>query len=175
MFNSFIWLDGILLSVAQKFCDKVQRLTGLTKFRLEKWALVVVAICYLTVYVFGEHTAALTVLSVALIFSIAIGIRALEIMEADFLENGNLNEPCFSVRGRIAWVVVYALLTGPEFVSADFADKVFVCGNASYILFVYFNACIPRPPSKSKMRELYEKGLTWLNDQLKPAPVPATN
>src|SRR3989344_1889209 len=40
MFNPLTWLDGILLGAAQKLCDKVQRLTGLTKFRLEKWAVI---------------------------------------------------------------------------------------------------------------------------------------
>ncbi|MFA5998076.1 MAG: hypothetical protein WC814_01690 [Candidatus Paceibacterota bacterium] len=102
-------------------------------------------------------------------------VRSIERKEAEFLKNGNFVQPFFDMPVRVAILIGIGSLATVNFVSADFGNNVLSYGQISYIACAYFDACIPRPPSKSKVRELYEKGLWWLNDKLQPAPLPETN
>lgn len=176
MFNPLKWLDDVLLGAAQKLCDKVQKITGLTKFRLEKWAMIMLAVFFgVAMICLSSPPSVLVALFPLLAISVASGVHAVEKEEVEFLRNGNLRKPIFGVFGRIMWVAFYGFLVSISLSTWDYVDKMLACGDASYILFVYFDSCIPRPPSKSKARELCDKMLTVLNDMLKPVPVPAQN
>lgn len=164
------WLDGLLLCPLQWFVDKVQQHTGLLKFRLEKWALMTSIAGWATVYVFSEQNILLTVLFSMLIALVIGGIYWIEECEAIFLKNGSLVGPMFDAPARLVLLVLYIFISIPAFATDDFADKTMLCANASYLLFIYLNACIPKPPSKSTFRKLYENALWRLNDWLKPAP-----
>jgi hypothetical protein len=39
-------LDSVLLMAAQWFCDRMQRLTGATKFLFQKWAAILATACF---------------------------------------------------------------------------------------------------------------------------------
>ncbi|MDP2655041.1 MAG: hypothetical protein Q8P17_00540 [bacterium] len=167
MFNPLTWLDSILLGVAQKFCDKFHRVTGLTKFTLQKWSLI-----------FG--TSLLTWLTLSrmegfvstsfLIIVTVISTRIDEESKRRFLKKGKIRyESLYERRVRIPTVILstFALLLiyiGSENILLS------VCLCISFISWIYFVACIPRPPSKSKAREWCDKMLKVLNDSLKPAP-----
>ena len=173
MFNPFIWLDNILRGAAQKLCDKVQQLTGLTKFAFEKWALISAMIffwgcCFLSKDI--PLAGVLLFISSLVVFM----VRYIEKQEAEFLKNGTLEAPLFRMPFRIIVLFVIGSFAFKEFLSADYASKIASYGHVSYILWAYFGSCVPRPPSKSKARERYENGLTWLNDHLKPSPVPTS-
>ena len=169
-------LDSLLLSVAQKFCDKFQQFTGLTKFRLQKWTLITS-----TVFFWGGNVSYFDPAMFALLsintFSMMSIVRRTEKEESEFLANGKLFAVPWSdaslrfvlamtigCMGFLMWLLPSS--KGGQWMSY---------GMISLSIWLYICACVPRPPSKSKAREWYERGLTWLNDQLKPAPIPAPN
>ena len=170
MFNPFIWLDGILLGAAQKFCDKFQRVTGYTKFRLEKWSLILIVVFHWACAVIRVDSFLFLLL---LIFTsgCVVTVHITERQEVEFQKTGKLRQAFFNtMQARLVVTLFMGCFAILGITSADFSLYVLSYGQASYILWVYFGACIPRPPSKSKMREWYEKGLSSLNDWLKPEP-----
>jgi hypothetical protein len=174
MFNPFRWLDGVLLNTAQKFCDKFQSITGLTKFRLEKWALITSAIFFggLTILLTEPILAVLALMYVPIA---AFTVRAIEKVESEFLKNGSLIMPIWNLPVRLTFTSVQAFSAYLSFsVNMDYKNQMACYGIVAVILWMYLSSCVPRPPSKSKMREWYEKALTWLNNQVKPAPAPAS-
>ena len=175
MFNPFTWLDRVLLGALQKFCDKFQRLTGLTKFRLTKLAVIMMTSFFLTSLLFWTGTFDRVLVCLLLVIATASIVFQIELQEQMFLEYGpdSLPLPFNGVIGRIVWLVFYGFFTAMLFVDPfDFESTMLVCGNVSYVLFIYFDSCLPCPPSKSKAREWCEKALMWLNDRLKPSPMP---
>ena len=179
MFNPFVWLDGILLATTQKFCDKAQRLFGITKFTFEKWVLI-------TGNAFFWAAIACTPKPLFVFLGVwqTIGtisyVHKIEDGEARFLKDGELEfEWSHDVFMRLLSTILLGFFGVIVLLSPD-TDG----GNLGYfylilclIAYPYFSACVPRPPSKSKMRELYEKAFRWLNDVLAPVPalVPISN
>lgn len=176
MFNPLTWLDSVLLDAAQKFCDKSQRLTGLTKFTFQKWALVAFNGFFWGGVVFSPDLF-LVYMGLCQTSAAIFDIRQTEEEEMEFLRNGRLRSHSWvyiaSVRLILtfSWGVLGILVLFTGTVTGLLFFYVTLCG----IAHLYFSACIPRPPSKSKARELYEKALTWLNDRLQPTPLPAIN
>lgn len=164
-------LDGFLLGVAQRFCDKFQRFTGLTKFKLQKWAVIssVISGWGATAFLGFPSISVLSGLMNTAAWSFNIWID--EKTEAEFLANGNLVSSLMdSISVRLAFVCILGGLgIFSILVDAGIGGMLF-CQAMFLIAYVYFSACIPRPPSKSKMQEWYEKVLTALNESLKPEP-----
>lgn len=173
MFNPLAWFDGKLLDAVQKFCDKVQRLTGLTKFRLEKWAILLSTIFFwgCIIYIPDPLNVLLGLWNSVSTLPI---VRQIERGEAEFLKNGRLE---LSLTHLASMRLLVVICFGPPIIISPFLlpdglYQLMICTLVGFIAHVYFSACTPRPPSKSKAREWYEKALTWLNDRLKPAPIP---
>ena len=175
----FYRLDGILLGATQWFCDRTQRLTGLTKFSLEKWTYIMSAIFFCAGFVFkGDPIMALMILVYAVIM--AGGVCVTERREKEFLNNGNIllsdwNNAHMRILaiffcGFMAFVFTLPSAGKDEFLRSMFQFRwgVPIC----IILNVYFSACIPRPPAKSRVRQWCEKGLRWLRDKLQPTSIP---
>ena len=103
MFNPLAWLDGVLLNVAQKFCDKFQRITGLTKFVLQKWSLIfgTSLLTWLTLSRMEEFVG-----TIFLVVATVVSARIDEKSEREFLKKGNiLYEPSHNKRTRILMVI----------------------------------------------------------------------
>jgi hypothetical protein len=176
-------IDSFLLARAQKFCDAFQRLTGLTKFCLEKWAFVMSAlslISYLVLTLMDIGPVAMVYLllpGAIYAFSTVADIKRIERDEQNFLLRGELhwNDRHISgfrllVLGSLT-VLGLALLVVEEGPQVPFALTAF----AAYTVGTYIGACMPRPPGKSKLRQWYENALTWLGEWLReePSPTPA--
>jgi len=157
----FMKLDEALLSRAQKFSDLFQRITGKTKFFLARWSLILhlLFICGAILSIFGEDllkrppllflASFLCAKSILIWGSTIHKIRKEEIV---FLENGTLEFSelhDFSLRFPLA---VFPLLTFflPPMPLLCYLPWFF------FIAWIYFSACIPRPPGKSKLREWLE-------------------
>ena len=172
MFNPLTWLDGILLGAAQKLCDKVQRLTGLTKFRLEKWA-VIMSVVFFWADAVSNPTGLIITANLYITFIMVVIVRIVEKEEVRFLASGELTPSLFHESlVRLAIALGFGLLIALTVLVAD-EHLLSVCAEASYVAWVYFSTCIPRPPSKSTMREWYEKALWRLDDMLQPTTDPA--
>lgn len=178
-------LDSLLLRRAQWSCDKFSIITGFTKFRLQKWALMMgVVFCWgiiaLSTLVFSVSISdAIWFCSAGLLYTVSAAfiIRRDEKEETEFLTNGKLR---FS-----PWHIVFVRLYAAGFAlgCAGFVLMMVptviglleACLQICFVAWVYFSACIPRPPGKSKAREWYEKLLHRLRDKFQPIPVPASS
>lgn len=167
------WLDGCLLAATQKFSDGFQWLTGLTKFRLEKWALVL-ALASLWLAVFsvidfffsGFLVAVMNTVSTMSLF------RLIERAEAEFLATGRLLfAGAFPAAWRQVALFVYGIM-GPYSLLLDETGRELFCFWTFNVGWMYFSSCVPRPPGKSKVREWYEAASTWLDDRLTALPEP---
>jgi len=171
-------IDDFLLNKAQKTCDKFQRLTGLTKFRLEKWATIIAVMSY-WMFAIEVRVLFLTLYSCILSAMYFFVVRDLEAQEKAFLARNELRDNIDYSGGRIVSLVLYGItlpLTLSLALASSAPELLWFCGwMASVLSKTYFSACIPRPPSKSKMREWLEKGLTALRDSLPPEPIPVSN
>lgn len=172
-------LDAFLLDKSQKFCDKFQRLTGRTKFQLEKWSLIAAATSY-WMFVVERPSPFLMSISLMLSVSYIFVIREIESEERAFLARGELK---YDVSHSPVERSNFLLFNGTFLLLGLWAFLVFLAPGflwfCTWIVSVlarkYFSACVPKPPSKSKMREWAEKSLMFLRDQLPPAPVPIPN
>lgn len=170
-------IDRILFVAAQWFTDRFQRLTGLTKFWLEKWSFILGTLSYC----FGVDSASVAIWAVFLIFYTVKIVRGTEKHEAIFLRSGVLLLGAFNhslLRRSAAFVLflvdVVAVIFYLGVSSALTAfPPVFLC--ATFVLaYVYFSACIPRPPGKSKLQEWSEKLKAWARGISDPAPAPTS-
>ena len=172
----FKLLDGMLLGPAQWLCDRIQRLTGLTKFVPQKWMIIMTTIFFWGCAVFLELVSSTLVWMLLFTAGAAFLVHWAEKEEAEFLINGNLRfSPANILFVRLVITFTYGFLGGINLFFQNLGGQLFFYGSMCFIAWVYFSACIPRPPGKSKIREWYEKGLWWLNDKLEPAPVPASD
>jgi len=167
-------LDAFLLKKAQKFCDTFQRLTGFTKFRIQKWVAIAAPVFYLGSAILRCDPFS-GLIAVPFIFSTIITVLEIEDDEDDFFAERN---PRLSVTHnpslRIVTVLVWAVFSFflPLFIIDGVGWPLFV-GGTCFTAWVYVTACVPRPPGKSKVREWLEKGLQKLNSFLpEPAPIP---
>lgn len=175
MFNPFVWLDSILLGAAQKFCDGNQKLFGITKFALEKWALVLTMLFFSSACLFEGGIVSIFLI-VVLVAAVTFRTLDLEKQERDFFKNNSPGKPPYSMYERLFWLIYFGYFAARHFSAiGDIANQYMFYADICIILATYFNACVPRPPSKSKMCELYEKGLWWIYDWSKPAVVSANS
>lgn len=175
------WLDSVLRDATQRFSEKFQRLTGLTKFTLEKWASIASTIffCGFSVCAFRYIGIGLALLTIILS---AINIRRIEKEEIEFMTNDKLdfrlsNE--FSVRKPLLIVDLFAIpwfslviFFGNQEFQIIVQSQCILGAILSNMAWRYFSICIPKPPAKSKVREWSEKALGWLSERLQPSPVP---
>ncbi len=169
-------LDSFLLSKAQKLCDQFQRLTGLTKFQLEKWSLILAATSY---WMFAIEVATTCIVLVALLESVIslMMVRDAEREERIFLARGelkpNINHiPKVRITNLAFYVGASALSMALMFIALVPELTWLLAWVTCVLTRIYLSACVPRPPGKSKMREWAENGVMWLRDSLPPAPLP---
>lgn len=167
-------VDAFLLDRAQKFCDKFQRLTGLTKFRLEKWSLILSSVFY-WMFAIGVLDEVLTVMALLLSIHTFYYVRAIERQEMNFLARSELEfraEHHCSIRTIFLLLHVWILAFGLIFAFALIDPSgIWLCGYSAFVIVTaYLAACTPRPPSKSSMREWLERCLIRINSLL---PEPA--
>ena len=164
-------IDTLLLNSAQRFCDAFQNITGLTKFRVEKWALImiVMSLCVQTV---TSRDSLFTFVFIPVMLTWGVfAVWCIEREESDFLQNGRITHSVLDVSHfRIG--VLLAVALPAALMGLFLADEVSAIVSVSYVVWTYVSPCIPRPPGKSKMREWSEKALAWLNGRL-PEPTPA--
>lgn len=168
----FKWFDAVLLAASQKFCDGFQRLTGLTKFRLQKWAQIsLVASTWLVVFAIGPS---LLLVSLASVSSVTVaGVIWLDDeAEVVFLACGHpqLDEGT-TVLQRLFAVCVCAAMPVSIFLSDTIGGLPLACFGVSYIAWMYFSACIPHPPTEeSRVQECYKWARAWLDSRIAPLP-----
>ncbi len=162
-----IKIDELLLGQMQKFCDKLQETTGLTKFKVEKWSYIL-HILLVSCMVWADYGYGGLVFVLPLLPLVAATVRAIEWREQRFVQKGELEmayieAPLLRITMLILWgyVILGALW--------DY-DLLWVSAGIAYIVWQYATACTPRPPSKSKLQQGYERLLTKLNDWLAPTP-----
>lgn len=158
-------VDSFLLDKAQKFCDRFQRLTGFTKFRIEKWLAISQMFLILYEFVVARAIFMLTPLLVLVVVFTVLVVHYIERQESAFLKNAELDAPS---KGNTAGLrlSILAMVVLTVFVGSALLLWSLILADA------YISLCIPRPPSKSKMREWLEKGLQELNSLLpEPAPI----
>ncbi len=175
MLNPFAWLDGILLGAAQKFCDKAQRLTGLTKFTFEKSVIIASAVFFWGDFFFSSDVR-LVVVVLPYTLLIWYATRRIGEEESEFLASAKIHlSALHAATVRLTIACIFASLIGMSLWTLGRDALLMSCGYISYIIWVYIAACIPRPPSKSKIREWFNKVLWRLDDMLQPAPASASN
>jgi|GEM_PF-6226412 len=162
-------LDATVLSKVQKLCDKFTEFTGRTKYFLEKW-VVISATAIIDFPLLHEPAIVgavlLTANSIALVFFIEGRERAF-LQDPGAIPLTTLRDPQFRcvLAASYIFVGVDALFLVPKE-----TGHYFFVGTLFMALAVYIGGCLPKPPTKSKFRQWYEQGLTWLNEKLKPAP-----
>lgn len=163
-------VDAFLLAKIQKFCDRFQQTTGFTKFVPQKLLLLSAALLF-GIGIILSGSLIWIAAYVGYFGLVVCGIIRTDNEEEEFLRTGKIYESGFAAPSR-------RLLQLCGFLVLSFLFSLFPVedGNGfisfAFLLFsvwMYTCACVPRPPSKSKMREWYEKALTWLNDKLAPA------
>lgn len=168
--------DEKLLSTAQKFCDKMQEITGLTKFFFEKWSLIMfllsISVEILSLYGESEHSSLIFAAGFSCSVNILVWVPEIcriEKEEMIFLRHGMLKFPRlydfsrrFPLVGMVLLLVCLHLWVCQPPLSY-FHPWIFFGG------WIYFSACIPKPPGKSKLRQ-------WLDDLNKSMqnPIPVT-
>lgn len=172
------WFDALLLATAQKFCDKFQQFTGLTKFRLEKWSLILslASIWWAVLTIDVSIVFLFLVIPISLICTMSVLrlIRAVELEEVEFLKNGHLIAfPSRFLPFRLLTVCVFGGMGIYNLLFFGRTGQALFFQQLSIVASVYFSACVPRPPGRSKAREWYEKALTWLDGKLAMPPEPA--
>lgn len=174
-------LDSRLISRAQWFCDKFHDLTGLTKFTLQRWALILswMFFCVSSVImIIGSGIAWVVYVLLPLPSLCAIRVfflsRNIKREEIEFLRSGKLEYNIFhSTPTRLILVLTNGIMAVVNLVSLNFLQELAFLGTVFLIAWFYFSICIPRPPGKNKVREWYENGLWWLDSKLQEAPIAA--
>lgn len=165
-------IDNFLLRSAQKFCDAFQRLTGLSKFWMEKWLTILFTLSLEIAFaISGKGTFYSSFWMAVLVVWGIIVVRDIEKEECEFLSHGKLRfnfMRTFSF--RLSGFFVIELPYAAIWLLSGSMENLMVF--ASFMMWLYVMACVPRPPSKSKFRQWYEKALTWLGDRVRDAPTP---
>jgi hypothetical protein len=168
-------LDDFLLARAQRFCDAFQRLTGLTKYRIEKWLWISLAMTVAMIagqHIFNRDGVAfhLTIGPLLCIWALLYA-TVVDIQEKNFLSKGTIEENVWhteDVRKPLAILSALLLLVSLLVRSPNATDLIFL----DLLGVMYVGACIPRPPGKGKLRQWLESTLSGLNIWL-PEPKPA--
>lgn len=171
--------DAFLCKKAQKSCDEIEKVIGLTKFTLEKWILVVLVIVIMmwrASSLLNDFNSIAITISLIAIFVTFVQIYLTGEREKEFLRSGLLH---FSICGNASFritvlilslsLVFYLLPDVVVFPSTDLVAVLFMI--LLFVTWVYINNCVPGPPGKSKIRKWYENKLTKMNRKLSAIPV----
>lgn len=175
-------IDALIQSVFQKISDRFTVLTGLTKFKLEKGALIVYLMSFWVGALSGEFNPAAIVTDLFVTLTSIPLIYAIGKNEARFLAKGELvrsvwHDTHMRIFFFLLWVfgIPLCLLLFPQKNDEQFIVPAIIATVISFIVWMYFSICTPKPPTKSKVRELLEKGLKFLKEvrgKLQPTPTP---
>lgn len=162
-------LDAYLLAKTQKGTDFIDDTFGITKFRIEKWATILAGLSYA---MFAVMTQLYVLVALAILlntFSI-YSVYLCEKEERLFFADGKIPLPRTDTPLRMIYLLLCILTTPLLLLDIVVALMLLVYGVATLIRH-YANACIPRPPRKSKVRRLLEKAREYLNGVSMPVPV----
>jgi len=165
----FARIDSFLLSLAQKFCDRFQRFTGLTVFWLMRWTIAVTLIFYLLYATILDASFAPWVLIVATLHS----IRGWKKEETEFFAKRVPEHHFYPSFFRIIMILNTGAVAWFSLAGSLLPELFMLGGMATLLANMYFMSCVPLPPCKSTVHEWHEKGLRWLSGRLsKPVPIP---
>ena len=172
-------IDDFLMVRAQKFCDTTYATVGITKYRISKWALILYNVYTIMLGIMSGFVQALWTTPspqhLLLLLPLALWLYVVYVIDRDevhFLKHGTMrgkSERFCNYDLRLVSCRFFGSFTVLELVIGHLDG---IIQNMLFLLFVYTGACVPRPPSKSKGRELYEKSLMWLRGKLTKQPVP---
>lgn len=167
-------IDRALLSAFQKCCDVFQRTIGLTKFRIERWAIICTLICMYMVEIVTLSFEPPMLTAMAFFTAVCFFmVKRSERHEREFVERGSIYTDSGPFLRLYVLCTSSALCGSLLFLSPFTAQTAWYCGShVCFLVWIYVNVCVPRPPGKSKMRQWLESALTWANDALSPAPIP---
>lgn len=169
-------IDSFLLRRAQKTADCFSGLTGMTKFKLEKWSFIMASFflaSFFTLYPTSNGYDFPYVLISLLFIWTVIGVWGMEKREEIFLTSGTLvftpeSQPMIRktylvVNSTVTIFTIIGWITMEEFTLLHLTTSLTLS-----LVALYFSACIPKPPCKGKIREWYERMLWRINDALAP-------
>lgn len=161
-------LDTYLLGKMQKATDFIYDTFGITKFRIEKWAIILSGLSYAMFAVMAQILILVGIAALLNIFSI-LNVYLCEKEERSFFADGKISLPRTDASFRMLFLLLWIVMT--PLLLIDFVGlMLFVYAVASLTRY-YANACIPRPPRKSKIRQLLEKAREYFREVAMPAPV----
>lgn len=179
-------IDDVLIDYGfQKFAHWFQRLTGKTCFFLGKWMFALSSATLTvqsTVFLFTSSrkwesflTLFLALMHGLLVWRLETKERSWEKGPKEFLNEDraiflHVRVLCFMAMVPLnVWQVLSFTIGG------DVIDGLEALWTFLYVSGLYFSACTPLPPSKSKIRKLWESALASLDNALSPSfePVPA--
>ncbi len=172
-------IDAFLLRQAQRFTDWFQDWTGLTKFWLQKAAHISWALSLTAAWVANDDRSPVEALLVCVILSVtALATFVISWDESNFLRNGSLRcSTMLDSRSRVLYLLIFTTFAIGDFLQALHQQETLrnaLNGMAwvSYVLMIYFAACTPKPPGKSRLRQLREKLQERLKSITSPVPEP---
>ncbi len=175
-------IDEYLLDKVQDFCDEFTKITGRTKFFMEKWVLVTEIVFVLLFCLLVENLITISFGGILVGMTVA-QIILLEKSEESFLETGKLYLPVLNsarLHNRIfALLVVFATVTSCMLVLAVLPITFFIDSYFSIITaysvcsFVetYISSCTPLRPRKSKLRIWSERFVGSLKANIPKVPL----
>lgn len=166
-------LDGFLCRRIQKKVDRIQEITGVTKYRLSSWIAISAGFCMLTFDLLMLHFNPfdLTLDFLMVCYLVAV-VRENETHEREFLTKGMMRIPIVGRPGigaRVGMLIVAVLYLTIMFYLAHEVKIPHMFASASFFLFPlfgYIDACVPRRPTKSKVRQVCEEILSLLDRAL---------
>ncbi len=164
----FIRIDDFLINwIFQRFAHWFEKITGLNNFWLARFCVCIFALVPFLKYVMGETYSptwaplhALTPVVVVLIFFKVINQTEQETMAN--LQFGVANT--YRIYPQTRLLVVFIAITLLIFSMLGLEQSILL------VIFYYFLACTPRPPSKSLFKKWLEKIQQMFISHLAPAP-----
>jgi len=126
------WLDGVLLIPVQWLCNRVQTLTGLTKFVIEKWMLIVMTLFFAT-YATINSGAINTLLIAILTLFMMYTVRYIEKSEERFLKDGSLEHPITNAPLRLMFFCSHGFLAYISFVPSDYIEIILALRESTHV------------------------------------------
>lgn len=172
-------IDDFLIDTKfQPFAHWFQKLTGLTNFWLAKWCIFFYGTSYVLERVINEayfdsgFVGMMLIPLISIVFFITLDLDDKKWKNGGFMNENRIDTFWFFSRILFLYICAFELVTGV--VNVNF---LFYLPEMFYTATLYFFTCTPIPPSKSKIRKLYEKVLIKIDEKLseKPEPVPVKN
>jgi len=170
--------DRLFDYVFQPFQDWWQKLTGYTCFWLAKWCAVGVFVWHFLADMVGLQDGEvsfvfLVVWNVLMLFFVAFAFLFCELVDKEFARGrGYANEErvgtVSAILRKCTVLIVYvAVAAFPLAFAIGGVRNLYILFSLIFLLaFLYFSACTPLPPQKSKVRRWVEAAKVWLQ----PAP-----